>query len=261
MKLKINELTVFTEGDKTKQAIIFVHGFPYDHTMWNNQINYFKNDYYCIAYDVRGLGNSAVGDGQYTMEQYVDDLFEIINVMELSNPVLCGLSMGGYISFRAMEREQRIFKSVIFCDTKSQADSDEIKLVRANKIKQINTEGLAAFTNEFVAACFGKAFQSNSPDIFNKIKTRSTTYNPIGVKGALIAMLSRTDSTKFLPELKIPALLLAGEHDEMTPPTLMKELANIIPNSKFETVPNSGHMSPVENPDFVNKKIKEFLND
>lgn len=79
MEIKINELSVYTTGNDNNQSIIFVHGFPYDHTMWNKQVDYFKEKYYCVTYDVRGLGNSLVGDGQYTMEKYADDLFAIIS--------------------------------------------------------------------------------------------------------------------------------------------------------------------------------------
>ena len=63
MQLTINELQVFTTGDKSNNPIIFVHGFPYDHTMWDKQIDYLKDDYYCVTYDIRGLGSSAIGEG------------------------------------------------------------------------------------------------------------------------------------------------------------------------------------------------------
>ena len=99
MKVSINSLSVNTFGDQNNQPIIFIHGFPYDHSMWENQINFLKEKYFCVAYDVRGLGESYVGDGQYTMEAYVNDLFSIINELKLKRPILCGLSMGGYIAF------------------------------------------------------------------------------------------------------------------------------------------------------------------
>ena len=79
MKQSINGLSVNTFGDSSNQSIIFVHGFPYDHTMWQNQIDALKEKYFCVAYDVRGLGESEIGDGQYMLEFFVDDLFNIIN--------------------------------------------------------------------------------------------------------------------------------------------------------------------------------------
>lgn len=260
MENTINELSVYTSGNKNNQSIIFIHGFPYDHTMWDKQVAHLKEIFLCVTYDVRGLGASAVGDGQYTMERYADDLFAIISELKLNKPVLCGLSMGGYLAYCVVKRNQSIFKSIIFCDTKAQSDTDEIKLVRANKIKQINEEGLNAFVEAFVPVCFSDKYQSNSAEEYNSIKSLSKTNNPIGVKGALIAMLSRGDSTPFLGQIKIPTLHLAGEFDAMTPPNMMKEDASKIPNALFKIIPNSGHMSPIENPDFVSKAIAEFSN-
>ena len=259
MQIKINGLSVYTSGDKNNQSIIFVHGFPYDHTMWDKQVDYFKDKFYCVTYDVRGLGASVVGDGQYTMEKYADDLFAVISELNLNKPILCGLSMGGYLAYCAVERNQDIFKSVIFCDTKAQSDTDEVKLVRANKIKQINEEGLDAFVEAFVPLCFSNKYQSDFIEKYNKVKSLCNTNDPIGVKGALIAMLSRGDSTLFLNQIKIPTLHLSGEFDTMTPPANMKEDASKIPNAEFNVVPISGHMSPIENPDFVNKAIDEFI--
>ena len=132
-------MTLFQAGNKHHQAIIFIHPFPYDHFLWDDLISILKNYYFCISYDLRGLGNAPVGDGQYTIEMFVDDLEDIINKENLNKPVLCGISMGGYISFRAIERMQNKFSKVIFCDTKPEADDNAGKIKRADAIKKINT--------------------------------------------------------------------------------------------------------------------------
>ncbi len=152
--MTINGLKVYTEGDSNNRPMLFIHGFPYNHKMWDFQAEALKDEYYVIRYDIRGLGKSSVGDGQYTMEMYVDDLFAIMDKLKLENPVVCGLSMGGYILFRAVERDQSKFGSVIFCDTKPFGDDNAGKLKRANSIKQINEEGLKSFTSSFVPNCF-----------------------------------------------------------------------------------------------------------
>ena len=73
-----NNLPIYSKGDSHNQPIIFVHGFPFDHNMWKNQVDELSTDYYCVSYDIRGLGESPVGDGQYTMEMFTDDLFYVI---------------------------------------------------------------------------------------------------------------------------------------------------------------------------------------
>ncbi|MCX7798604.1 MAG: alpha/beta hydrolase [Melioribacter sp.] len=259
MKININGLSVNIFGKPENKPIVFIHGFPFDHTMWQNQINVLSDEYYCLAYDVRGLGESYVGDGQYTMEFYVDDLFSIIKELKLQKPTLCGLSMGGYIALRAIEREQEAFSALILCDTKSEADDNVGKLKRSENINIINTEGIKKFVDVFVPNCFADETIEEQKDLFNSILTKCYKQNPIGVKGAIIAIMSRTDTTAFLPQIKIPTLILCGSFDKLTPPQVMRTMSEKIPNSEFAIIPQAGHMSPIENPNAVNDLIKGFL--
>lgn len=260
MKNIINGLSVFLDGNSKSTPIVFIHGFPYDHTMWKSQIDELNEKYFCVAYDIRGLGESTVGNGQYTTESFVDDLEIIITELKLNKPILCGLSMGGYIGLRALEKFEEKFSAVILCDTRSEADNSEGKLKRAAAINRINKDGLAPFAKDFITNCYGDRYkQHNKVDFDNRI-LKSSAFDPIGVKGSLLAMLGRTDTTDYLRKINIPALVICGEHDTLTPPEVMKPLAEKINGAEFVLIKNSGHMSPIENPSEVNKAIVEFLN-
>ncbi len=87
MNIKKNGISIFVEGDEGKTPVIFVHGFPFDHRMWNNQVSKLSSNYFCITYDIRGLGDSDPGDGQYTIESFVDDLEMVVKEMVISSPV------------------------------------------------------------------------------------------------------------------------------------------------------------------------------
>ena len=245
MKITINGLSVFLEGNSKNKSIIFIHGFPYDHTMWKAQIDELSKNCFCVAYDIRGLGESPVGDGQYTMESFVDDLETIIDELKLDKPVLCGLSMGGYIGLRAIERFEE--------------DNNEGKLKRAAAIKRINIEGLAPFAKDFITNCFGDNYKQHNKDEFEKRIAKSSGFDPVGVKGSLLAMLGRNDTTEYLSNIKIPVLVICGENDALTPSLVMKAMADKINGAEFVIVKNSGHMSPIENQIKVNEAIKKFL--
>jgi len=259
MKETINGLSIFLEGSSKNKPIIFIHGFPYDHTMWEAQIDELSKNCFCVAYDIRGLGESPVGDGQYTMESFVDDLEIILTELKINKPVLCGLSMGGYISFRALERMEEKFSAVILCDTRADADGNEGKLKRAAAIKRINLDGLAPFTKDFITNCFGETYKQHNKDEFEKRIAKSSGFDPVGVKGSLLAMLGRNDTSDYLQQIKIPALVICGENDALTPPPIMKSVAEKINEAEFVIIKNSGHMSPIENPKEVNEAIKKFL--
>ena len=259
MKEIINGLFVFLEGNNKNKPIIFLHGFPYDHTMWKAQIDVLSEKYFCVTYDIRGLGESPVGDGQFTMESFVDELEIIMNELKLEKPILCGLSMGGYVGLRALEKFENKFSAVVLCDTRADADGNEGKLKRAGAIKRINKEGLEPFTKDFISNCYGEHYKQNKKEDFEKRIAKSSAFDPVGVKGSLLAMLGRIDTTDYLNKIKIPALVICGEFDALTPPAVMKTLADKINGAEFVVIKNCGHMSPIENPEEVNKAIVGFL--
>lgn len=258
--MKLTErLNANITGANKRGCIIFLHGFPFDQNMWNAQVEFLKNDFLCVKYDIRGLGKSNPGDGQFTMEMFADDCLTILAELELDKPVLCGLSMGGYLGFRVLERAQELFSAAILCDTRAESDSDVAKLKRASGINQINVEGVEKFVEGFVPNCFSEKYKIESVEEYNIYLERSKKSNPLGVKGCLLAMQGRTSVTASLPNFKIPILLLCGEEDKLTPPDEMRSISEKIPNSKYFTVLGSGHMTPIENPSFVNKAMREFL--
>ncbi|NLT50586.1 MAG: alpha/beta fold hydrolase [Ignavibacteria bacterium] len=259
MKYIINSLSVNTFGDPENIPVIFVHGFPFDYSMWENQIAELKNDYYCISYDVRGLGDSYVGDGQYTMDAFASDLFSIVHEMNINQPVLCGLSMGGYIILRTLQRDSKRFRGVVLCNTKASGDDNEAKLKRAQAIDDINVKGLDFFVSNFVPNCFSDFTKKKNPELVEKITQNAKRHIPKGVKGSVFAMLSRNDTNEILPKLEIPALVIAGKDDKITPVTAMKEMADKIKDSDFTEIPNAAHLTPLENPEKFNKALKEFL--
>jgi pimeloyl-ACP methyl ester carboxylesterase len=259
VKKTIDGLSVFVEGKENTKPIIFVHGFPYDHHIWKNQIEEFNRKYFCVSYDIRGLGESVFGDGQFTMEQFVDDLESVVDNLKVDKPILCGLSMGGYISLRAMERIQNKFSGLILCDTKSEADNNQGRLKRAAAIKQINSGHYEEFIETFVRNCFGDKFVRENNLEYQKVVKRSKKNKPLGVKGCLLSMAGRTDTTESLDKINIPTLVICGSDDKLSPPAIMKPMSEKIPDSKFALIEEAGHMTPIEKPEEVNSAIKEFL--
>ena len=100
--------------------ILFVHGFPLDQTMWREQVAELSRDFRCVVPDLRGFGQSTVTEGKVTMEQFADDLAELLDAMAITEPiVLCGLSMGGYIAWQFARRHAARLKGLILCDTRA----------------------------------------------------------------------------------------------------------------------------------------------
>ncbi len=259
MEKYVNGIAVHEYGDRQKPPIIFIHGFPYNSTMWEHQIKSLKEQYYCVAYDIRGLGETPPGDGQFTMEMFVADLFAVIDGLDINKPIVAGFSMGGYITLRAVEREPERFRALILCDTKAEPDDDAGRLKRANAINIINKDGVGQFASDFVPMTFSDDAPQRIPDTYNTILEQAKTESPIGVKGCLLAMAARTDTSQVLGAIKIPTLLLVGEKDALTPPSVMQQMHESISNSELIVIPGAGHMAPIERPEAFTKSIQDFL--
>ena len=259
MNIDIDGLYVKTNGKETNQAIIFIHGFPFDNSLWDTIIDKLKEDYYCVSYDIRGFGNSEINSGQYTMESYTDDLESIVSKLKLDKPIICGFSMGGYIALRANEKLQGEFKALILANTTTDSDTDEAKLKRASAISSINGEGIEPFLDKFFSVAFSEEFNKKETQKLKVLKDKIMDFSPIGINGALLAMVSRTDTTESLSDIDIPVLLITADDDKVIPPETMKKMSDKIKNSTFVSLKNSGHVSMLENTKEFYNAIRNFL--
>lgn len=257
----INGSNIFyvDEGPRESTAVVFLHGFPFDHTMWKEQIALVSRSRRAVAYDIKGHGMSDVEYGQYTIEGHVDDLIGILDHLKLAKVVIVGLSMGGYVTLRALERHPERFSAAVLCDTQSVADGNEGKLKRAGAIKNIRATGTIAFADQFVKSVFAPETPSRNPEVVERIRKVILHTPEISLIGTLLALAARTDTTESLGALRIPVLILVGEHDITTPPSASQAMHERIKGSELHIVPGAAHMSNLENPVFFNEKLLAFL--
>ncbi|MDQ3073531.1 MAG: alpha/beta hydrolase [Bacteroidota bacterium] len=248
-----------TSGDRHGLPIIFIHGFPFDHSMWEPQLNALPDKYYYIAYDIRGFGKSEGRDGINTIEQFADDLETLMKNLSMEKAVICGLSMGGYIALRFAEKYPQRLKGLVLADTRSEQDTDEARLKRAGQVKEISKSGLDDFVDGMLKAVFAdKNFVQNISGI-PQLKRVMLSHDPKSVKGALLAMAARTDTTPSLPDIKIPVLIIVGEEDKITPPESAQKMHGMIAGSELTIIPGAGHLSNMENPQAFNNALLTFL--
>lgn len=261
MKITVNGLTMNYQERGLPQGlpVVFVHGFPFSHAMWDPQMMALPQDYRAISYDVRGHGESEAGDGQYSIEYFVDDLVGLLDHLGIPKSVLCGLSMGGYIALRAAERHPERIRALVLCDTRSEADPNEAKVKRAGQAKSVKQTGAKAFAEGFVKAVFAPAtFQSN-PKAVETIKEIIAATPPLAIAGTLLALAARTDTTASLSTINVPTLIMVGELDTLTPPSASEAMQKHIKGSTMHVIRQAAHMSNIEHPGAFNKHLIDFL--
>ncbi len=259
VKHNIKGLNVVEAGENNQQAIIFLHAFPLCSRMWDKQIEAFQNNYRVIAYDLRTFGYSEYGDGHLMIDHHVSDLISLTDSMSLGKPIICGLSMGGYIVLRALEMYHNKFKGAILSDTKSESDNNPAKIKRAEQIQQIKSGGREQFTENFIKAALAEANYNEKPELVQFLKTMVGWQKDECITGALMTLAARTDTTEALEKFDLPMLVIVGKDDKLTPPEFAKIIYGKTKNSDLKVINNSGHFPNMENPEEFNAAVLEYL--
>jgi 3-oxoadipate enol-lactonase len=241
-------------------VVVLAHGFPLDHTMWDAQIEALARDYRVIAPDLRGLGQSGVGDRVSTMGQMADDLAALLDALGVDRPVaLVGLSMGGYVAMAFCQRHAARLRAVAFCDTRAAADSPDAARNRHEMARRVVAEGPGVLAEGMIPRLFADATLRQRPQLVETVRAMMLRSKPAGVAAALLGMAERADSTAILARTEFPSLVLVGENDVISPVAEMRAMAEAIPRAQLVVIPNAGHLAPMEQPEAVNAAIMQFL--
>ncbi|HEY3391115.1 MAG TPA: alpha/beta fold hydrolase [Lacipirellulaceae bacterium] len=248
----------------TGLPVLLVHGFPLDHTMWNAQIEALADRCRVIAPDLRGFGQSPLGDADpnvgVSMERYADDLVELLDSLAIREPiVLVGFSMGGYVAWQFARKHANRLRALVQCDTKAIADTDEARAVRLKMAEQISEWGSARVAEMMGPKLLAKRSFDAKPEVVAAVRRVVENTSPAAIAAAQRGMAARPDVTSLLPSIRVPTLVLVGQEDAISPPAEMRYIASAIPNSQFVEISGAGHMTTMENPQAVNAALGSFL--
>ena len=238
-------------------VLLFIHGFPFDRTMWVAQLAGLAKIRTAVAVDLRGHGLSDVmSGGDFSMDLFADDVAKTLDAIGADKADIVGLSMGGYVLFSFWRRHPERVRSLIFIDTKAEADSDEAKAGREKTAETAASQGMQPIYETLASKVVGS---SPSVEVQDKLKEMMLGTAPEVAAADALAMRDRADSTADLPNITVPVLWLHGEEDALMSIEGARASAAKVPGAKFVSIPKGGHVSPMENPEAVNAAIQEFL--
>ena len=258
--IEVNDIKVcYDDSGKGETPIIFIHGFPFDKLMWQPQLDLFGKNHRVIAYDIRGFGKSTLGSVQGSINLFADDLVSFMDGLKIGKAIVCGLSMGGYILLNAIIRYPQRFDAIILSDTQCIADSFEAKEKRKKAISQIVAGKINDFAMGFIANIFSDETKKTKGDVVEKIRSTILSTRAEAVTATLSVLAEREDLCSSISQIEVPALIICGKKDVVTPVEQAEFLHDTIPNSQLKIIDNAGHMSNLEKPDEFNLHIVEFL--
>jgi pimeloyl-ACP methyl ester carboxylesterase len=258
-KVRIHGAELAYRDEGSGKPIVFLHAFPLNQTMWDDQVSALASDYRVISCDWRGFGQSTLGDGISSLETFADDVAGLLRELSLSKAVICGLSMGGYGAFAFYRKYSQMVTALILADTKAGADTEEGKKGRSEMAELARSKGPSALVEIMTPRLLGESTLKNDPNAVKRVKTMIESAQAEGIAQALTAMADRPDSTELLSQINRPTLIIVGKEDKLTPPSEAEKMNQAIAGSALELVQNCGHLPNIERPESFNRAVRGFL--
>jgi 3-oxoadipate enol-lactonase len=241
-------------------AVLFIHGHPFDRTMWLPQVQSLRWKYRTIAPDLRGYGESACGsESVYTQEKFAEDLVRLLDHLSVTRACIVGLSMGGQIAMEFVRAFPDRTAAVVLAATLPQAETPEGVTHRNRMADRLLAEGMALAGSEMLSKLIGPTSLKRRPSIATAVYRMICATEPAGAAAALRGRALRRDYRESLTQIKTPCLIVLGTDDVYSTVDEAEMMHAAIPNSKLEIFSDIGHMPNLEDEDRFNRHLHELL--
>jgi len=244
------------EGD----AVLFIHGFPFNSAMWGHQLAAMPAGWRGIAPDLRGFGTSEMGaDPVLGMDLVARDLAALLDHLQIERVVLCGLSMGGYVAFEFWRQFGDRVRGIVLSDTRASADSPDTRRARHVLADRVRSEGPGPVVDVLLPELLSPATLGKKKGISAMVRAMMEETPPETMARALLGMAARLDSEDLLRTIDVPVLVTVGADDVITSRGQAEMLARGIRGARIELIEAAGHIPPLENPEEFNAVLTQFL--
>jgi 3-oxoadipate enol-lactonase len=257
---RINGVSIAYRDQGSGPAILFIHGHPFNQSMWDPQIAALTRKYRVITYDIRGYGASEVPATEATaLETMASDINALLYHLNIDKAVIAGLSMGGQIAMAFADQYPQRLSGLILAATFPQADAPEAAKTRLAMAERFINEGTCIPGGEMLPKLLAPASIKKNPDVALNVYKMIAHTPPAGAAAALRGRARRKDYTESLQNIAVPTLIFVGTEDAYTSVETAKQMHHSIPGSRIEIFEGIGHMPNLEATDRFNAALHDFL--
>jgi 3-oxoadipate enol-lactonase len=238
-------------GSGKATPIVFLHGVGSDKSVWRPQLDHFGRERRAIAFDYPGYGESDPAGEGMSRDSYASAILAAMSELGVDRAHVCGLSLGGVVAIAMHAGAPERIVSLILADTfavhpdgraiydRSMAASDDLRAMAEARVDVL----LA---------------QPADPAVRREVVETMAAIDPMSYRiGAEAVWLA--DQRERADEIRVPTLVICGAEDRVTPPSLSRELAHLIPGARYEPIEGSGHLTNFERPDEFNTLVGAFI--
>ncbi len=237
------------------RTFLFINALGTDYRIWDEVVKQLTGYANILLFDKRGHGLSDVVATTRTLEDFADDAEALLKHIKINRCVVVGLSVGGMIAQVLADRIPNHIEKLVLCDTRHKIGNEPIW---NDRINTINEKGLCAISEGIMQRWFSNEFRSNVATTVSACRNMVERCPVMGYIKTCEAIRD-ADLTTMANNINIPTLCVVGSEDKSTLPQEVKDLADLIDNSKFEVIKGSGHLPCVDNPGVLTKIIVDFL--
>lgn len=235
----------------TELPLVLLHAFPLDARMWNAVRDPLASHLRVITPDQRGLGRSPLPETgrEPSLEDAARDVLALLDKLGLERVVLGGCSMGGYLAMAVLRLAPERVGGLVLIDTKAAPDTPEAAQGRLDVAERVTSEGVTGWLAEATLPnLLSGTTRAERPDVVETVREIIDSQPPAGVSWTALALRTRPDSLDLLRGCDVPALVVVGEEDPITPVAAANAMVEVMPGSTLVVLPRAGHLTPLEDP-------------
>lgn len=238
-------------------AVVLVHGFANDRSLWKPQIAVLGSRYRVIAPDLRGFGSSSSTDGRaVSMDEYADDIVRLLDHLDAREAVVGGISLGGYVALAFALRHPERLSGLVLANTRAGADPPDWAAFREEMVRTVQARGAEAVVENYG----DKPFRPDCPaDIKETVRAMIRRQPTAGLVSGTRGMAQRPDRTSDLAAIRVPTLVIHGTEDKYIPSSEAEGMHRAIAGSRYVNLAGAGHLSNIDSAEEFNKVLDEFL--
>jgi pimeloyl-ACP methyl ester carboxylesterase len=253
-KVNVDGINIAYDRRGKGVPLILIHGYPLDHTIWDEVALSLTEEFDLIIPDLRGFGESDVMEADDSIIDYATDVAGLLNHLKIKRAYLVGHSMGGYVVLAfAREFPERV-SGLGMVSTQTLADTPERKESRLATAKQVLVEGVGIVAESMTPKL------SENVRVQDYVRSLIIRQRPLGIYSALNAMAERPDSTELFTTFKFPTVIVHGGADALISVERGREMKAVLPSAHYLELAGLGHMPMMENPQAVADAIRFFVN-
>ncbi len=244
----------------TGHVVLFMHGIGGNRRNWREQVPAIGRHFRAIAWDARGYGDSDDYAAPLKFADFADDIHRLLDHVGVASAHLVGLSMGGRIALDFYERAASRVKSLALVDTFPGYDDSFTPAAREQFVRIRKQPLIEGKEPRDIAPTVAKTLVSScaTEDHINQlIDSMSRLHKDSYIKA--IEAMTMYEPVADLSKIAVPTLVIVGDQDRLTPPTVARQMAASINGAELVILRNAGHLANIEQPALFNSIIEEFL--